>query len=416
MERTTTPTEAIDGSLARIAAVEPWLHAFAWLDPDRARRLARESATAGSRGPLHGVPIGVKDIVDTAGIPTENGSAIFRGRVPSRSATLVDRLERAGAIVVGKTVTAELAYYHPGPTVNPYDRSRTPGGSSMGSAAAVATGEVQAAVGSQTNGSTIRPAAFCGVVGFKPTHGRVPTDGVMAFAPTLDTLGVLARTVALARTMAAVMAGDEPSTWSARASSRPRFAVVRTGDWDRAEPAACERFDADCERLEETGAEVVLPRDLEWIDEAVPALRTIMFYEGAHGLGRVVDRDQSLASTQIRSLVTEGRTIEDSAYRLALDARRALIARYEHWAAEYDAVLTLPALGEAPAKDTTGDPRLCTRWTLLGVPAITIPTGLGPHGLPLGLQLAGRTGADAALVAAAEWAAARLQAPPPPSA
>src|SRR5688572_11399736 len=183
--------ETIEEALALYAKTEPHVRAFAWLDQDRARRLATEAdkTVRDERGRLWGVPVGVKDIVDTAGIPSECGSALFAGRVPERSAPLVERLEAAGALVLGKTVTTECAYFHPGPTRNPWDTSKTSGGSSMGSAAVVAMGVLPAAIGSQTNGSVIRPAAFCGVVGFKPTHGRLPTDGVMAFAPTLDTIG-----------------------------------------------------------------------------------------------------------------------------------------------------------------------------------------------------------------------------------
>ena len=398
----------VERCLARAAECEPWLHAFAWLDPERARRLAREADASASAGPLQGMPVAVKDIVDTAGIPTEHGSPLFAGRVPTRSATLVQRLERAGAIVVGKTVTAELAYFHPGPTVNPYDRSRTPGGSSMGSAAAVAAPvrEVMGAVGTQTNGSVIRPAAFCGVVGFKPTYGRIPTAGVLEFARSLDTIGAFGADVTTAGRLAAVMAGDDPAAWRASRPSRPRFAVVRTGDWASADVPARERFDADCRALEEAGAEVRAPEPLDGLDDALPLLRIVMAYEGARAIGPIIDRDASRASEQIRALVAEGRAIPDERYRDALRRKDALSRAYAQWSDGYDAVVTLPARGEAPGRETTGDPRFCTRWTFLGVPAVAIPTGFGPHGLPLGLQLVGSAGADAQLLAAAEWAAA----------
>ena len=396
----------VDACLERAARCEPWLHAFAWLDPERARRLARDADHGPQRGALFGMAIGVKDIIDTAGIPTECGTPLLAGRVPSRSAPIVERLERAGAIVIGKTVTAELAYFHPGPTVNPYDRARTPGGSSMGSAAAVSAPalEAAAAVGTQTNGSVIRPAAFCGVVGFKPTYGRIPVDGVLEFARSLDTIGSFATTVELAGRIAAVMAGDDPSAWSAPRPDRPRFAIVRTGDWERADESARVRFDADCAALAEHGALVDLPEPLEDLDDAVPLLRTIMAFEGAGAIGPIIDRDPQRASREIRALVDEGRSVAESGYRTALGRKRALATAFARWASGFDAVLTLPAVGEAPPKDATGDPRFCTRWTLLGVPAVTIPTGLGPHGLPLGLQLVGRAGEDAALLAVADWA------------
>lgn len=406
--------EAVEAALTRAARLEPWLHAFAWLDPQRARRLARERVAGSGDGVLEGLPVGVKDIVDTAGIPTERGSALFAGRVPARSATIVERLERAGAIVLGKTVTAELAYYQPGATVNPYDRSRTPGGSSMGSAAAVAAGIVPMAVATQTNGSTIRPAAFCGIVGFKPSLGRIPTDGILEFARTLDTVGALATSVEHAARLAAVMAGDDPGAWSVKPLERPRLALVRTGDWDRAQPEGRARFELDCDALSAAGAAVESPPLLDGLDEAVPLLRTIMSVEGARALGPLVDRRPELASGQIRALIEEGRATPNPVYTGALAARERLIASYRAWAAAYDAIVTLPAAGEAPPKDSTGDPRFCTRWTLIGAPAITLPTGLGPAALPLGLQLVGVPGDDARLLAAARWVEEALPRSPAP--
>ncbi len=358
------------------------------------------------------MPIGVKDIMDTAGIPTECGTAILAGRVPERTAMAVARLEAAGAILLGKTITAELAYYHPGPTVNPYDRSRTPGGSSMGSAAAVAAGIVAGATGTQTNGSVIRPAAFCGVVGFKPSLGRIPLDDVLPFAPTLDTAGAFATTVETVALLAAVMAGDEPATWLIAAPQRPRFAIVRTSDWERAAPHACARFDAACDAISRAGANVELSDPPADLDRAVAALRVIQIVEGARNVGPIVDRAAGLASAELRALIAEGRRAPEATYRAALDLRTRLLPAYAAFAAGYDAILTLPAAGEAPGIETTGDPRFCSRWTLVGAPAITIPTGLGPHGLPLGLQLVGVAGEDARLLAAAAWVEARLPRPP----
>ncbi|HEX2186054.1 MAG TPA: amidase, partial [Chloroflexota bacterium] len=237
----TTSAALVESCLAQAAAVEPWLKCFTWLDPDRARRWAAESrppdgGSPASRVPrpasttnsdpgarsraarnsellLCGIPLGIKDIIDTAGIPTEHGSALFRGRVPERSAPVVQALEGAGAIVLGKTVTAEMAYFHPGPTRNPWNPARTPGGSSMGSAAAVAAGIVPGAVGTQTNGSVIRPAAFCGVVGFKPSAGRISRTGVLCFSHTLDQLGAFASTVEGVAWLAAAMGGEAMDAW-----------------------------------------------------------------------------------------------------------------------------------------------------------------------------------------------------------
>ena len=295
-------SELIQASLRRYRELEPTVHAFAWLDEERAERLARERDNEAPRGPLHGVPIGIKDIFDTAGIPTECGSELFVGRVPRRSATVVQRLESAGAIVLGKTVTAELAYYTPGPTRNPHDPSRTPGGSSQGSAAAVAGTVIPAAVGSQTNGSTIRPAAFCGVVGFKPTTGRIPTTGAMTFSTTLDQVGVFTRYVRDARLVAAVMAGTPVSQWKGNRPARPRLAVVRTSDWSMAEDAAHERFEAAVVALADAGADVDDDPPPLVLDEAADVVGTLMAYEGARSVGRIALRNPELVSQRARGV------------------------------------------------------------------------------------------------------------------
>jgi Asp-tRNA(Asn)/Glu-tRNA(Gln) amidotransferase A subunit family amidase len=408
-QRLTTSRALVEAALKLYDEREPVLHAFAWLDRDRALRLAdgadRQAETGTSLGELHGVPIGVKDIYDTAGIPTENGSPLYRGRVPERSAAAVEALERAGAIVIGKTVTTELAFFHPGPTTNPHDPARTPGGSSMGSAAAVAAGIVPGAIGSQTNGSVIRPAAFCGVVGFKPTYARISLDGVMPFAPTLDHAGTFTRTVAGAALLAAVLAREPLDRWwSGVAPTPPRFAAIRTRDWERASDAARERFQQVVDALAAAGNAIEWPALPTGIDEAVPVLRRIMAYESVGTIGAAIRRDPSLASDVAKALVAEGEGVPEPVYRDALVDRDRLIADFTGWADRYDAVLTLPALGEAPPPETTGDPVFCTRWTLLGAPAITIPAGPGPSGLPLGLQLVGAPGDDRRLLEAAAWA------------
>ena len=408
-QRLTTSRAVVEAALKAYDEREPVLRAFAWLDRDRALRLAgeadRRGASGASLGELHGVPIGVKDIYDTAGIPTENGTPLYRGRVPDRNAAAVEALEEAGAIVLGKTVTTELAFFHPGPTTNPHDPSRTPGGSSMGSAAAVAAGIVPGAIGSQTNGSVIRPAAFCGVVGFKPTYARIPLDGVMPFAPTLDHAGTFTRTVAGAALLAAVLAREPLDRWwSGDATDPPRFAAIRTRDWERASPAARERFQQTVDALAAAGNAIEWPALPAGIDEAVPVLRTIMARESVGTIGEAIRRDPSLASDVAKALVVEGEGIPEPVYRDALVGRDRLIADFAGWADPYDAVLTLPALGEAPPPETTGDPVFCSRWTLLGAPAITIPVGRGPAGLPLGLQLVAPPGDDRRLLGAAAWA------------
>src|SRR5438876_8982557 len=232
---------ALVESIARYDAVESRIHAFTRYDAEPALLLDAALETTGATGARLRVPVGVKDIFDTAGVPTERGSALYAGRIAERDADVVRNLRAAGAVIVGKTVTAELAFYHPGPTRNPWDLSRTPGGSSMGSAAAVAAGVVPLAVGSQTNGSVIRPAAFCGAVGFNPTVGRIPTERAFEFSRTLDHVGVFARSVLSARLFAAVLAGETERAPHVDDDHVPRFAALRTSEWEQASDDMRER-------------------------------------------------------------------------------------------------------------------------------------------------------------------------------
>ena len=357
----------------------------------------------------------MKDIFDTAGIPTEHGSKLFAGRVPERSCDAVRALEAAGAIVVGKTVTAELAFLTPGPTRNPYDLGRTPGGSSMGSAAAVAAGVIPGAIGSQTNGSTIRPGAFSGVVGFKPTGGRLPTAGALEFSKTLDQVGAFAGDVASVARLAAALGGDALDEWWSGPNARaPRVAAVRTADWDAADEAMQLRFQADVDELASTGGPIEWPALPEGLDEAPALIQTVMAYESARTLGPLAEARPHDVSQKARAFFAQGREISTEEYERAIHERLRLIAAFNEWAAPYDAILTVPATGEAPGPETTGDPRFCSRWTFVGAPALVIPTGLGPSGLPLGLQLIGARGSDRRLLAAAAWAESLLPAPPAP--
>ena len=407
-----TSAALIERAIRRYAETEPQIHAFSWLDGSRAQHFASVSderrRTRGAVGPLEGIPIGVKDIFDTAGIPTENGSALFAGRVPETSCPAVRSAEAAGAIVLGKTVTAELAYLTPGPTLNPWDPSRTPGGSSMGSAAAVAAGVVPAAIGSQTNGSVIRPAAFCGVVGFKPTVGRIPTEGVFEFSHTLDHVGVFARSVRGAGLFAAILAGETERAPHADHDKTPRFAALRTSEWEHASEEMRARFQADVDALALVGGPVEWPKPPAGLDDALAIIRTVMLYEAGQAVLPKVARRPETVSAFARAQLAEGARIDHRVYAQALAARDRLVATFLDWASEYDAILTPPTTGEAPTPETTGDPRFCSRWSLLGAPAITIPTGLGPNRLPLGLQLVGAPGDDERLLAAAAWAEAML--------
>ncbi|HZP97168.1 MAG TPA: amidase [Candidatus Limnocylindria bacterium] len=409
--RELTSLELVDRALSRYEMLEPTIHAFAWIDPERARRLARASdarrRSGAPLGRLEGVPIGVKDIFDTRGIPTEHGCRAFAGRVPDRDAAAVRAAEAAGAIVLGKTITAELAYLRPGPTRNPWDASRTPGGSSMGSAAAVAARVIPAAIGSQTNGSTIRPAAFCGVVGFKPSRARVSLGGALEFSRTLDHAGVFATSVRSAGLFAAILAGDSERV-PRLGGHLPRLAALLTNEWEHAGDAMRARFQEDVDALAAAGGPIEWPKPPALLEETQRIIRVVMLYEGARAVLPLIEGREEAVSAFARQQLAEGARIDDGDYREAIAAREQLIRELAAWAAPYDAILTPPTTGEAPSPESTGDPRFCSRWSLTGAPAITIPTGLGPNGLPLGLQLVAAPGEDDRLLTAALWAEARL--------
>ena len=413
-----TSVEVTRACLARCARLEPRVQAWEYLAPERAMEQAevRDAAlqAGDAPGPLHGVPLGIKDIIDVAGMPTTMGSEVYAGAIADTSASIVLSLEAAGAVILGKTVTTEFAYYTPNKTRNPWNPEHTPGGSSMGSAAAVAAGMACAALGSQTNGSVIRPAAFCGVVGFKPTLGVIPLDGVLAFAGTLDTIGVFARSVPDAARVASVIAAPEglvPGSIPAL-SGPPRLAAVRSPVWDSADDIGRRAFAEAIAALRRAGAsvdEVELPRPFE---QGHDAHRAIMAYEGALNMGDMQRRYRDRLSARLNLLLDEGAAIPRARYESALTTRSRLQEAYAAFLEGYAALITPPAPGEAPATlDETGNPVFCTLWTLLGVPAITVPAGRGARGLPLGLQIVGAPRHDAALLSLAMWCEQALPRP-----
>jgi len=316
----------------------------------------------------------------------------------------VRRIEAAGAFTFGKTVTAELAFAVPGPTRNPWDAARTPGGSSMGSAAAVAAGMLPLALGTQTNSSIIMPAALCGAVGYKPSAGTLANDGVMAFSPTLDQLGWFAATVDGAAEAAAALLGVAPG------GGPPRLRVVRTHEWPGAAPAVRERFEADLRGLA-AGARIEEAELPPGFEDARAVHRTIMAFEAAAELGAAAEARPELVSELLLRFLREGAAISPAVYEAALIARLRLIAAF---AADCDAIVTPAAPDEAPLRDQTltGDPRFCTPWTLIGAPALVLPTGRGPAGMPIGLQLVAAPGADDRLLAAAGTVEALLSPSP----
>jgi len=398
--------------LARIAATDAAIEAWAHLDPARVRAEADrcDAVPLATRGPLAGIAVGVKDIFATADLPTENGSPIFVGHRAAQDAEAVARLRRAGAYVFGKTVTTEFAYFQPGKTRNPWNARHTPGGSSSGSAAAVAAGQVLAAIGTQTNGSMIRPAAFCGIAGFKPTRGTIPYTGVFAFSPTLDQVGTYARDVAGAALLASVLA--EPGLISATpaALARPlRLLYLGSYPWTAIDREATEALDGAVTRLRQAGAEIVAAEFPPPWHDAHLVLRTIMLHEAATGLETVQARERRRMSPTLNAALDEGRATPRADYEAALRRRDDAIDAFTRWLAKFDAVLSPPAVGAAPADLTsTGDPACCSLWSLTGFPAISIPIGRAANGLPLGVQIVAAQRADDRMLAAAAWCEAQL--------
>jgi Asp-tRNA(Asn)/Glu-tRNA(Gln) amidotransferase A subunit family amidase len=411
--------ELVRDCLARIDELEPQVQAWTFLDRDLAMRQAQAAdlhrMQGNPLGPLHGVPLGIKDILDTADMPTEFGSPVWAGRTPRQDAYAVERLRADGAIILGKTVTTEYAYFHPGKTRNPHDATRTPGGSSSGSAAAVAAFMVPGAVGTQTNGSVIRPAAFCGVVGFKPTHGLIPRSGALALSRSLDQMGVFARSVEDAALLAESLVGfdeEDPDThpvarppFAAIARSEPpltpRLAFVKSPVWEQAEAVTQDAFAALVETLGEAVTEVELPGSF---DRAVDFHRIIMEVEMSHNLRRDYEKFGGRLSEKLRSLIERGRDHKAVDYLAAQTATAPLRATLDEVFNEYDAVLTPAAPGEPPrGLEATGNPIFCTLWTYLGTPSVSLPLLQSEAGLPIGVQLVGKRGNDARLLRTARW-------------
>ncbi len=395
--------EVVRACLERIAERDATVRAWAHLDPEAALTQARAADASDRRSPLHGVPVGVKDIIDTRELPTEFGSPIHAGRRPAADAACVARLRDAGAVILGKTMTTEFAYFHPAETRNPLDPGRTPGGSSSGSAAAVADGMVPLALGSQTAGSTIRPASFCGVFGLKPTHGLIDLTGVKRLSARLDTLGLFARSIDDIELLLDALTGHRRAA-PGSAAGPPRIALARTARWQLVEPDARAALEAAAVALADAGArvdELELPAELEAL---VDAQQTIMAVEVATNLADEYDRDGDRMSAELSELIEEGRSTDGGDYEAALATAERGAERLPAVFEAHDILLTPAARGQAPrGLDATGDPVFCRAWTLLGTPAISVPGPLGADGLPIGVQLVAPPGHDAELLAAARW-------------
>jgi len=398
--------------LDAINEVEPTLRAWAHLDEElvleQARERDREQAEdPASVGLLHGVPVGVKDIVDVAGMPTTNGADIPVEGTAASDAIAVARLRAQGAVIVGKTVTTEYALFRPGPTTNPRDASRTPGGSSSGSAAAVGAGTIPLAIGTQTAGSVVRPASFCGIVGAKPTVGSVPRDGVTMCSSTLDTVGLLGSDVEGVATGLGVMAAD-PESFTPAPVDGVRIGFCRTFEWGELGPAARDVVEAGIQGLRRhlDVTEVALPTMMRGI---VQAQQVIMNVECADELAEVRAQYEALLSPKLLGVLDDGEAWR-WAYGPAVDHAALGRALLDQLFADVDVLVAPAVLGEPPTVESTGDPLLCRMWTLLGTPAIAVPGLTGPSGLPVGVQVVAPPGRDAVALGAAELIASHLAA------
>jgi Asp-tRNA(Asn)/Glu-tRNA(Gln) amidotransferase A subunit family amidase len=394
--------------LERAKAVEPVLRAFEYLPHDTARR----------PGPLSGIPVAIKDIIATADMPTTNGSPIYRDHVPAADAWVVERLRNFGATIFGKTVSTEFAWRHPGPTVNPWNSRHTPGGSSSGSAAAVAAGIIPLALGTQTLGSVIRPAAFNGVVGLKPSFGAIPRAGAHPLSPSLDHVGFFARRVddvALALSLLAAASDADPHgrplpgfhvdvDKGVPPLDRPRLAIVRFEKWSKAEPEQQHAFEAAIAKLRDEGA-VLEELELSELDSTNwDTINTILASEAALIFSDLVARYPDRTSDHLKSLVQAGKLHSALDYLGAKALQEKLRSAFATQISSFDAILTLPVFGEAPeGLSFTGHAEYCAPWTLLGAPAVSLPAGFGKNGLPLGLQIVGAYREDHRLLRVAKW-------------
>jgi len=412
--------------LARVREVDDKVQAWAFFDPEHALNQARardqERREGQPTGPLHGVPVAVKDIIDTEDMPTEDGSVLHAGRTPTHDATVVAMLRAAGAVIFGKTVTTELATYAPGKTRNPHNPEHTPGGSSSGSAAAVAVGMVPLALGSQTNGSVIRPASFCGVYGFKPTHGLIPRTGVLKLSRTLDQVGGFARSIEDLALLGEQLIGwdeDDPDTRPrarpplvetacAEPPLPPQLAFVKGPAWERASEETKQAFAELVAALSDRVFEVDMAGSTE---RALDYHQTIMEAEMAANLDLEWEKGRDRVSPSLRAQLERGRGVTALDYQRACARIPLLNAGFDNVFERCEAIVTPAAAGTAPrGLDSTGDPAFCSLWTLCGMPALNLPLMRGENGLPLGVQLVGPRGSDARLLRTARWLVARVAA------
>ena len=399
-----TSEALVAACLERIRQREDAVRAWACIDSELALQQARQRDKETPRSRLHGIPIGVKDVIDTCDLPTEYGSPIYPGHRPAGDAACVAQVRELGGVILGKAVSTEFATRHPNKTRNPRNLAHTPGGSSSGSAAAVADGMVPIAFGTQTSASIIRPAAYCGVVGYKPTFGLLNRAGLKFLAESLDTLGTLTRTVADAALIAEELAGMPATSFAQVRNLRPRIGVCRTPYWNQADAASQANFERAARTLTAAGATVV---DVELAGEfaaLADTQTTVSGYEFSRALTYERTRFPHLISASLTARIAAGLEVTRAQY----EAGQALAGRCRASIADtlrhYDALLAPSATGEAPhGLESTGDPVFGLMWSLLHLPCMTLPCGAGPAGLPLGVQVVARHGNDSALFVHAEW-------------
>ena len=394
--------------LDRVSQRDASVHAFASIDPDAALAQARVLDAGPVRGPLHGLPLGAKDLFDTAELPTAYGSSLYAGNRPAADAAAISLCREAGALLLGKTVTTEFAYFQPGPTRNPRNLAHTPGGSSSGSAAAVADCMLPLALGTQTAGSIIRPAAYCGVVGYKPSHGRVPRAGVKSLSESLDTIGGFGRSVRDVALLGAVLTGDARLAKVLDAPA-PRIGMCRTSEWSQAGPDTQRAFAEATSVLAPFAASLVdmeLPGELTGL---VALQKAVMAFEMSRALSHERLQHRTRLSERLLGLLDEGMAISGAEHAASLARTATAQRRIDALFDGFDVVISPSAMGEAPVGiDATGDPLFCRGWTLMGLPCVHLPFTTGQNGLPVGLQIVGRFGDDYRLLAIAHWAHERL--------
>ncbi len=393
-----TAEALVRACLERIEDREPIVHAWAFLDPDAAIRQARERDRTPPVGPLHGIPVGVKDIIDTADMPTEYGSPLYRGHCPGRDAACIARVRAAGAVILGKTVSTEFAYPSPIKTRNPCDPKHTPGGSSSGSAAAVGDFMVPLALGTQTGGSTLRPAAYCGAFAFKPTYGRIDLGGVKPLAPSLDTIGLIARSVDDLALLNAVLGGDDPRRATIARRHRPRIGFCRTPFWKQAQKATRGALADAVAALTESGAvveDVALPKEVREMGDGIDRVISV---EAPLSFAREYEKHREQLGGTVRRLIERGLAVPPEDVQRVRRAQMVSAIAVDRMFDRYDALLTPSAAGEAERGRGSGSAVFNGMWTAMHLPCITIPSGRGPNGLPVGVQLVGRGGRDRELL------------------